>query len=191
MTPAHPPGPLLTIRPFVGHRLWRVVPGPRGALLAAEWAGLRWEGPTLEGRCRPQMAAGGRSRHQPGEPVPAVGCSCGVYAARRIRRPTGVGLWATAPVELTGRVIEGALGYRAGRARILGPLQLEFGRDRCPIPRCGGALAAVSVRPTAYRFHCADHADAGSDPLAGYLRETAAGLRSRYGVAVIPPPPGS
>lgn len=145
----------LTITPIVAWRRWVVSQrrhweGEAGEVLRGAW-GRAWIDTTLTARClrppvRQEMMMGRfldnleSGRHSTSSPEPD--CACGIYAVkidaltptrnpRLQRRPTVGGF-----VELSGRVIEGNRGYRAGEAKIIGPLELH-------VP-CGGETTTTT-----------------------------------------------
>jgi hypothetical protein len=89
-------------------------------------------------------------------------------------------------VELSGWVIELTLGYRAERARIVGPLQLILscdGGDRgAP---CAGRVVAVSAGLTELRAQCKRHMRKGAEPIEDVVGKIIARLELRYGVDVV------
>jgi hypothetical protein len=91
-------------------------------------------------------------------------------------------------VELSGLVLEGSIGYRAERARIVGPLTVFMGcsgPDEEPAG-CGLAATSVRIRAEAIEPRCDCHRGGGSDELNAdeVLAIVAARLELSYGVTV-------
>jgi hypothetical protein len=200
-----PDGPLFTIDPFVGYRRWAVRPSSvvggssEEPVLGSAIVDYLWLEPTVTARCWP----GRRSRFDPLSPTthtaPSLDCRCGIYA---LRDPSGVdwpldaALCVEGAVELSGTVLEGERGFRAQRAKIVGPLELrtvcEHGlrrravRELCPAPPKVGV-----IKSDRYALACDRHAAtllAGSgEPvkLATLLEMVATKLETRYQVAVL------
>jgi hypothetical protein len=123
--------------PIVGYRAWRIRIEARRSrnwvpVLTSLTAGTDWLTADLVATCDGRL---GRRRHPPGTRLPALDCSCGIYALSMPGGATGAGhpMVATGRVLLTGRVIEGRRGYRAERGRITGPLSVTL---RCAHARC-------------------------------------------------------
>ncbi|MCJ7726538.1 MAG: hypothetical protein MUP76_09165 [Acidimicrobiia bacterium] len=186
--------PALTIEPFIGHRLWRLVPGtvvgdrPEHPILRSATRGMLWEGPTVTASC---PARRDRGRLHPTEAVPAQGCVCGIYALKRPAPPPRPWAWAQGPIALTGRVLEGRLGYRAERARIIGPLVLSLGgvRPTCLKPSCRRPADWVRVGPRLYLPRCTAHLQPEVDgmfnlPLDEFLRNASESFGERYGIGI-------
>ena len=143
--------------PIEAFRGWIVDTTSRGGspvgepLLRSVTRSTMWQSAELTATCE----VGG---HSP----PVEDCTCGIYAVK-----TGIDVsayarqrsWVSGPVALSGKVIEGEIGYRAARARILGPLTLH----RSP------ELVGV---------------ESGSLPDASDGASIAARLELRYGVTV-------
>lgn len=186
--------PALTIEPFIGHRLWRVVPGtviggrPEHPVLRSTTRSLNWEGPELTATCRAQTDEG---RPHPTEAVPARGCVCGIYALKQPTPPPSPWVWARGPIALTGRVLEGRLGYRAERGRIIGPLRLSLGGERptCLKPSCRRPADWVRVGPRLYLPRCEGHLHPEVNGmfnlrLEEFLHHAAESFAMRYGVGL-------
>ncbi|MGQ0848630.1 MAG: hypothetical protein ACT4OP_05865 [Actinomycetota bacterium] len=146
----HPTQPVVGFSsvPPVGFRLWRVVAadllgaGEPLPYLSSPYKELLWQGPDEVARCR----AVTNHFHPPGERVPVVTCKCGIYATKEPSPIDIGGLVAAGQVELWGRVLEGALGYRGARVRIIGALQLRLG--------CIGTDARPAGAGVYPRSHC-------------------------------------
>ncbi|MCB2222806.1 MAG: hypothetical protein KQH83_01425 [Actinobacteria bacterium] len=188
------PDPRLTIEPFVGHRLWALTPGtaagdrPEHPLLRSTTRRVVWEGPDHTAAC---LHRSGRDRPHPTEAVPAVGCRCGLYALKRPAPPPRPWVWAVGRVSLTGRVLEGTLGYRAERGRVLGPLRLSIGGDHptCLRPGCRRPASWMRIGPSLYLPRCDRHLRAHADrlldvPMDDFLEAAARSLAARYGARV-------
>ncbi len=200
-----PEGPLFTIEPFLGYRRWVVRPssvvgGSTGEpVLGSAIVDHLWLEQEVVARCWP----GRRSRFDPLTPTthtaPSLDCRCGIYALRDpggVDWPLDAGLCVEGAVELSGTVLEGERGFRAQRARIVGPLEVrtacEHGlkrravRELCPSPPKVGV-----IRSDRYALACERHAAtllAGSgEPveLPTLLSMVAARLEARYRVPVI------
>ena len=144
-----PEGPLFTIEPFLGYRRWVVRPssvvgGSSGEpVLGSAIVDHLWLEPEVVARCWP----GRRSRFDPLTPTthtaPSLDCRCGIYALRDPRGvdwPLDAALCVEGAVELSGTVLEGERGFRAQRARIVGPLEVA-NRVRARFEAEGGARA--------------------------------------------------
>jgi len=171
-------------------RRWRVVPDAHGAPLLTGLLGFPWRQPVLEARCvapDPSNQSGsytGRYHRA----VPAVDCTCGIYAVRdnsepptlpRPRRgePTVEGF-----VQLSGRIVKDLRGLRAERAEIIGPLMVRIG-DRTALDRALARSASRLVsRGNVYRVVRRRHANV---PLQDLLSPLAKGLTRRYGCTVL------
>jgi hypothetical protein len=200
-----PEGPLLTIEPFVGYRRWVVRPssvvGGSSAepVLGSAIVDYLWLEPEVVARCWP----GRRSRFDPLTPTthtaPSLDCRCGIYALRDpggVDWPLDAALCVEGAVELSGTVLEGERGFRAQRARVVGPLELrtvcEHGlRRRAVRELCPAAPKVGVIRSDRYALACEKHAAtllAGSgEPveLAALLEMVAAKLETRYRAALI------
>jgi len=187
-------GPQLTIEPFVGHRIWRLVPGaiagdrPERPLRQSVARSLVWEGPTVEAACLNRRRA---LRPHPTEPSPALGCACGVYALKQPQPPPRPWVWAQGRITLSGRILEGSLGYRAGRGRVLGPMRLIIGaaKPQCLQPMCSRPATWMRVGPRVYLPRCDAHLrpenqQMASLPLDEFLRHATASFAERYGVEI-------
>jgi hypothetical protein len=133
--PSPDPETLWSPAPIFGFRFWRVdVDGLYGS------TGVRWGRPSLEAECRSPRGlrlqrSGGRLGLEPepfgpGEAVPHLSCSCGIYAVPDVSVLVAAAVRAVAPglripeggsfgiVALTGRVVEHEHGWRAARATV-------------------------------------------------------------------------
>ena len=200
-----PEGPLFTIEPFLGYRRWVVRPssvvgGSVGEpVLGSAIVDHLWLEPEVAARCWP----GRRSRFDPLTPnthtAPSLDCRCGIYA---LRDPAGVdwpldaALCVEGAVELFGTVLEGERGFRAQRARIVGPLEVrtvcEHGlRRRAVRELCSAPPMLGVIRSDRYALACERHAAtllAGSgEPveLSALIAMVASRLEMRYRVPVV------
>lgn len=179
----------LTITPIVAWRRWVVSQrrhweGGTGVVLRGAW-GRAWTDTTLAAQClgppvRPDMSMGRfldsmeSGRHA--TPPPDPDCTCGIYAEkidtvvptqnpRLVRRPTVGGF-----VELTGRVIEGSRGYRAGEAKIIGPLELHVpcAGETTTSGSCPNSATVILHRDRDPVGACEEHVKIGSgvEPIA-------------------------
>ncbi len=146
MLPAHQlPSVRTDDGPLVVWRTWLVVPDISRAArtttpMLTGLMGFPWRGPELDAKCTIQVPNPGPNaftrptidRHH--RRIPDPDCTCGLYAGRddlvgppmRLV-PRGVPI-ATGFVELSGHILETERHWRAGHARILGPLHLLAGR---------------------------------------------------------------
>lgn len=192
--------PSFTIDPFVGHRLWRVAPAgrygnePGDPILTSATTSTIWEGPRHVAGCRTRLPLRiGRStlRPHPEQPAPVLGCRCGIYAMKDPMRPPRPWMWAQGSVELSGIVFEGSRGYRAERARIVGPLEIIAGmgcRPACLKPLCPRRADWIRIGPTLYLPRCDDHLEPPGSftnlPLMDFLDRVAESFAVRYGVTI-------
>jgi hypothetical protein len=153
------------ITPIVAYRMWLVdhhgtIKSPMGNL---RWAAGDW----VTARCR--RAGDDPGTDPPGHRAPAEGCTCGIYALKspggvtRLMTRFGDGylpsfapIPASGVVELSGKVIEHALGYRAERARIVTLVPVQWRpRRREPVrsaPRGTSSSAQVGSAATGAGF---------------------------------------
>ncbi len=117
--------------PIVAWRQWQLVPDADGPMLASLTGRGLWWTADLMAECRVHRSSVQSQRAwfpaAAGHRVPDLDCTCGIYALKDLslwRRLLGPGLIAHGPVALSGRVIEGERGFRAERARIIGPLRI-------------------------------------------------------------------
>ena len=184
--------PQFTIEPFIGHRIWRLVPGtmagdrPEHPLLQSATRTLIWEGPTVEASCLRRRRAMGPHT---GEPGPALGCACGIYALKRPQPPPRPWVWAQGRIALSGRVLEGALGYRANRGRVLGPMRMIIGAadPQCLQPMCSRPATWMRIGPRVYLPRCDAHLRPENRQITNlaldeFLRHAAVSFAERYGV---------
>lgn len=200
----------LAIEPIVGWRRWVVSPSrwwetSTGPVLRGAW-GRAWPERHLAAGClippiRPTRMLGGfisildqqeSGRHE--RPPPYTGCSCGVYAMKpgkvdpRLPAQFGYLPVVTGFVELSGRVIEGASGYRGEKATVVPPVELS-------IP-CAGGLVTSSPCPNRpsqvfeldyeYRGLCAMHLGSLTGQLVDHWLSTVlARILVRYQVDVV------
>jgi hypothetical protein len=190
----------LTIDPFVGYRLWRLVPAgrygddPGDPILTSATTNTIWEGARQIAGCRTRLPIRvGRStiRPHPERPAPALDCRCGIYAMKHPMRPPRPWMWAHGAVELSGMVFEGSRGFRAGRARIIGPLEIIVGtgsRPECLKPLCPRPAEWIRIGPTLYLPRCRQHLEPPGSfvnlPLTDFLDRVAASFAVRYGVTI-------
>lgn len=156
------PRPRPRSRPIVGHRVfalvtdatpWAEEPIP---VLAGPVSGALWWSSESTATCDVRVA-----RHPDGSRVPSPECTCGIYAVRSTARlPGRPSVHVVARVELEGRVLEGERGYRAERARLVGPYRLVMrcagGRMVDTFP-CDAPPVAVVVREAAFEAFCGRH----------------------------------
>ena len=109
-SPSDPSVPL-SIEPVVGWRLWAVGLDTAGPVLISPLRDQPW-GRREETKC---VCSRGRMHR-----VPSDGCSCGLYAARRLKDlrlvagpTTSLPVAVVGSVSMWGRVVEHAMGYRA------------------------------------------------------------------------------
>lgn len=161
---------------ITARRLWAVIPEPleRRPVLASVTADEVWEAPEVVASCR-------RRQH---DRVPALACTCGIYAASMPITPPRSRVWAHGAVELWGSVIEGERGYRAERARLAGDLELVVGmgpgRPRCTTPGCRRDAAGIVEAAWSYLARCPDHGSAMG--FRAFAAAVDASLTARYGV---------
>lgn len=149
--------------------------------------GSPWLSTAVEARCHAldPVGVGARERGRYHRAVPAVGCTCGIYAARegldtralppaRRSEPSVEGF-----VKLTGRIIVGPNDIRAERAEIIGPLVVRPGRPPWLAPR-SWVPARLVEEPGRYRM-----AWRPSPGTADLLDDLAAQLADRYEVSVL------
>jgi hypothetical protein len=181
-------------------RTWLVAPDPRRPQLPILTGvmGFPWDGPEVDAKCTIRVrnpegsvfAGSHIDRHHPRIPDPH--CTCGLYAARQDLQqppgrliPPGVPI-ATGFAELSGPMLADATHFRAGHARIVGPLSISGGRapiaDRL-LRKLGSARRPHSVKPMRkeYRVHWSSR---GGSRFEDWRREVARRLRHRYGVEV-------
>lgn len=190
----------LTIEPFVGWRIWAITdPWPseefEGLVLRGAW-GRAWPDVELEARClRPPIRdssfsalLNARETNEHSESAPHPYCSCGIYA----RQPgSGDEQWvvriqhlpkAAGFIAMTGTVIEGSKGFRAERARIVGPVEVWV-----PCADCGDQAATVATTERDFRGRCRRHQN--SEETATTVEEWTAmalsDLGQRYRVPII------
>lgn len=131
------------------------------------------------------------------EPAPHTDCRCGIYAmkpGRADQGPTNVFQHLpvlTGFVELSGKVIEGASGYRGQKAAIIPPFELNV--------TCAGGLSTSSPCATPpsqvfeldyeYRSFCSAHLSSAGSPIGEdvdeWLNRVVEQLVSRYQVDVV------
>ena len=147
---------------------------------------MAWEGPVVEADCLSRRRA---HRPHPGEPSPALACACGVYALEQPEPPPRPWVWAQGRIALSGRVLEGTLGYRANRGRVLGPMRLIIGAShpQCLQPMCSRPATWMRVAPRPCLPRCSAHLRPANDqitdlPLDEFLWHAAASFAERYGV---------
>jgi len=190
----------LAILPLIAWRVWAIttsepwegVPGP---VLRGAW-GHPWPGPELEARClNPPVRKSvfsaflfGREKRAHQSPAPFLSCDCGIYA----RKPgDSDDLWvvriahlpmAGGFIEMSGVVIEGSKGFRAQRARLVGPVEVWV-----PCADCRSPATEIFIRDHLFRGRCNRHA-AGDVP--GMARDewmdyVVPALGRRYRVPVV------
>ena len=142
LLPAHMlPSVRVDPSPLVVWRTWLIAPERRRSSstttpMLTGLMGFPWRGPELDAKCTIQdpnpagnpFARPTVDRHH--RKIPDPDCTCGLYAGRddlvgppmRLV-PRGIPI-ATGFVELSGHVLESEQHWRAGHARIVGPLQI-------------------------------------------------------------------
>ncbi len=204
--------PLLTVEPFSGWRRWKVVPreapGPEALepVLGSAVLTHIWSGPDAVATCRMEPdggAAGGDWAHSVGPDwdrvPPALRCTCGIYAlkARRDLWRLESGVWADGRVELWGKVLEAERGFRAERARIVGPLLLGFACSGGTAFAFGGGACRrtanwVMLGGVGYLALCDYHLDGSAAvgtgpalPTEEFTARVGVRMYHRYGVSVV------
>jgi hypothetical protein len=151
------------ITPIVAYRIWRV--DHYGAIMSPSQE-LRWvSGDWVTARCR--RAGDDPETDPPGHRAPAEGCTCGIYALKspgdivRLMKRYGFDAYYFSPfepapasgvVELSGKVIEHSLGYRAERARIVALVPVQWRRqerERLVRPAPSGTHPSARMGSTA------------------------------------------
>lgn len=181
--------PDLTIEPITGWRRWLVSPARSwetwtGPILRGAW-GRAWPHRRSEARClrrptRPTPMLGGfneilewqeTGRHR--EPPPHIGCRCGIYAMKPGRvdqAPTDVFQHLpvlTGFVELSGKVIEAASGYRGREAVVIPPFELNVpcAGGLSTSSRCANPPSQVYELEYGYRGFCSAHLSSAHSPI--------------------------
>lgn len=171
-------------------RRWRVVPDPLGIPLLTGLLGFPWRDRVLEARCLaidPSLQ-GGRYSGRYHRAVPALGCTCGIYAMRGDLDSTALpGPRRGEPVvegfiRLSGRSIEDPSGVRAERAEVVGPLMVRVG-ERSLVDRWMSRHASRLVSG-GDRYRVVRRRGIQTD-LQDLIRPLADGLSQRYGCAVL------
>ena len=164
-------------------RRWRVVPDRHRALLTG-LLGFPWRGPMLEARCTAVDPTSMRGHYH--RVTPALGCTCGIYAAADDldstvlpRSPWGEPI-VEGFVKLSGRVIREGPAIRASHAVITGPLILRPGRPHPPF-HAGLQPRRLVNRGDRFRVKWTRHR---SGPIDG-LADLAHNLQERYRVDVL------
>lgn len=192
--------PELTVESFVGWRVWAVTLGETWEadsepVLRGAW-GQAWPDPELKASClhRPIRSRAflpllkRREKAVHATPAPDPACSCGIYA-RRANQPDD--LWvsqiahlplAGGFIEMSGTVIEGSKGYRAERARIVGPLEVWV---HCS--ECGEPASYVATNDRRFRGSCHRHAAGGASTreVADWMEYVIPSLGHRYQVPIM------
>jgi hypothetical protein len=180
----------LTIEPFVGHRVWRVVPGLQGPTLAALTNGDPWTPGDQRAECHAGVLLVPRERREspgvhPDEAIPDVACTCGIYASRVPQTPPHRRVWARGLVRLWGRVIEGEKGYRASRARVEGDVEILLGmgpgRARCTNPTCREVASRIWTGSKSYLARCSPHARGRTASIDEFMDSVDRSFRIAYG----------
>lgn len=202
--PAPPAGPGWEIvydaaPPVVVWRSWLLVPSTRrsvGGPLLTGMQGYPWLGAQLEAKCLQQVADATVAdwatvrvdRHHPS--VPAAHCTCGIHAVRDelntpphrwIRQPVVSGF-----VELSGRRVESARGYRSQYGRMVGPLRLRLPDP----PPWLGLLSGQPPQPCRvlagpHRYRVLWRPGRAGTPIHVWEEQMRRGLAARYGVALV------
>jgi hypothetical protein len=181
--------PVLTIESFVGHRVWRLVPFGGEPILASATSGDPWLGAEVAAECFAGSLLEPRERrvvdeHHLGESSPALDCTCGVYASKVPMAPPHRRVWASGPVRMWGRVIEGTKGYRAARARIEDDFVIFLGMGpgiaHCTALGCRQPATGVWTGATAFLARCDLHGQ--TIEFDRFEDWVASAARRRYGV---------
>jgi len=198
-------GPALTIEPFVGHRLWRVVPGilvggrPEEPVLAGALTGEVWSTRVIRAACRAGSMLHPAERRQevveahPSTPAPVIGCTCGIYAARQPVGPPFRRVWARGRVAMWGTVIEAERGFRAQKAALIEDVGILVGMGgaaaRCSIPSCRALAERIWIGSTSYLPRCGAHGGSGPGPgpltFDEFVAAASAAFLERYGVGAV------
>jgi len=183
--------PVLTIEPFLGYRVWRLVPRMGEPVLASSTSGDPWLGPEVEASCfaevllQPLERRVVSDRHRT-EVSPALDCTCGLYASRTPMSPPHRRVWATGRVRLWGRVIEGTRGFRAQRARVIDDVQIYLGMGpgppRCTLPPCRDAATGVWAGSTSFLSRCDRHDRDRAMRFGEFEAWVDSSFRRRYGI---------
>ena len=181
----------LTIEPFIGHRVWRVLPDADGPVLAAAMSGDVWSDGDQAAECHSGVMLVPRYRRprvdaHPGEAIPALACTCGIYASLEPMAPPHRRVWARGRVRLWGRVIEGEKGFRASRARVADDLEILLGmgpgETRCTSPACRAAADRIWQGSTSFLSRCRAHDDGRGVTVGEFIESVDRSVRRRYGV---------
>lgn len=109
--------------PVIGYRTWQLTHPGGPVMLVGHFGGV-WETSTLEAACRAKTTTTLASREifpsineslpQTHE-VPDPNCECGIYAHKNsyLTATPGITSGVTGRVLMTGKIIEGTMGYRA------------------------------------------------------------------------------
>lgn len=167
-------------------RMWRVIPDARGTPVLTGLLGFPWKERVLEARCTAIDSTNGRYVGRYHRAVPALGCTCGIYAARNELEPQGLPCPPRGEpvvqgfVQLTGRLIEGSDSIRAERAEIVGPLVVRPGRP--PWSRRSAEPSAIQTGRDHYRVRWRSKP---SGVTSTVFQDLAGELAARYQCAVI------
>lgn len=188
-------------RPIVVWRTWLLAPqrGPRVSIRPRLTGlyGFPWHDAEVEAKCTLRdradgyLASGAFTLDRHHRVIPDPFCTCGIYAGHdelATPRPHPVrGVpFVTGFVELSGRVLASPDGFRAQRARVVGPLTITPGRAPMSAAlalRLGTALKPnrVVAGPSEYRTLWRM---SRSHRLDAWLDQTATQLGDRYHVDV-------
>jgi hypothetical protein len=178
------------ITPIVGYRIWQV--RADGRILSLNHTNGWGVGAWTEARCFAKHR-GSDLDFRPLHRAPAEGCTCGFYALKTARQASQMlqqwGYLAFPPevtyasglVELAGKVIEHADGFRGERARIVTILPVQW-RPLCPTKAAIEAFGAPghSVYPAASRAAVpttpVEPRPPGWKRLPAWMRNNAAGI---------------
>lgn len=178
--------PRVRAEPIVAWRGWSIEFQPAGPfnrqpVLASLGVAATWDTASVTAECWRDV----RHQHTPDAPVPAVECSCGLWAVKRRDQVPSYGgdMRAFGPVELTGRVLEFEKGYRAEQAHIVGPLLvvLECGSYPCAIAPTV-ILSNANDEMPACESHRGTYEDADVFDIDDFVVQLQARLELRYGV---------
>ncbi len=180
---------------LVARRSWELVPAFRSVLLKG-LLGFPWPGRDVQAKCteadyahRTTLFGVSRIDRHHAE-VPAVHCSCGIYAMEEPEtRLTSRGFLSRRVlvhgfVRLSGRILFDGTQYRAERARIEGPLVLAVPHPRRAwVRRATTRVVADGDRYRVVRGPWASSSRPAVE-LDAWCQEVSGLIEMRYGVAV-------
>lgn len=175
------------IEPFLGWRGWRVrIEEQTGDLfLHAVGVDYQWPGRQVRAEC------GGWRGSPQAHRSPDPNCTCGIYAVKE-REWLGyspAGIWAQGWVRLWGKVVETEKGYRAGIARIEGPVELILGCEYGEDGWCTRPVKVAVVYSVGFDLCCDAHRPVGGlrdvRPIDEFIGWAADQLQHRYEVPFV------